>query len=52
MTLTLAIGGLALAVAVALSLSDFLTWLTGRISPDRVAWCRFVASGGSFKETR
>lgn len=46
------LGSLAFAAAVGLLAYDLLAWLMGRISPDRLAWCQLLVSGGTFWGTR
>lgn len=40
---------LLVAALVGLVCADVLTWLTGDTTPDRLAWCRYVTSGGIFR---
>lgn len=52
MTLSLAIGGLAAVVFLALGITYGLDELSDRISPLRRSWATWLASGGILKETR
>jgi hypothetical protein len=47
--LGLSLGLLALAVAVAGTLNACLDRLSLRITPDRLAWCHWLASGCTFR---